>query len=127
MFIHAEREFKILQRLNGHRNIVQGVEYIQEFLRSRGYLVMEKIYDMSILNMVTQKGPIPEDMAKGLLRQILEGVNYMHHNGVVHRDLNPTNVFYEEARNLIKILDFNVSKLICQNSQTAHHNGELVD
>lgn len=42
MFIHAEREFKILARLKGHPNIVQGVEYIPEFLRSRGYLVMEK-------------------------------------------------------------------------------------
>jgi serine/threonine protein kinase len=126
MFIHAEREFKILQRLNGHPNIVEGVEYIQEFLRSRGYLVMEKILGQSILNLATNKGPISEEISKSLLRQILLGVNYMHLNGVVHRDLNPTNVFFNEETNLIKILDFNVSKLICLNSQTAHHS-DLID
>lgn len=64
MFIHAEREFKILQRLNGHPNIVEGVEYIQEFLRSRGYLVMEKIMGKSILNLVIDSGPVSEEAAK---------------------------------------------------------------
>ncbi len=43
MFIHAEREFKILIKLKGNPNIVQGIEYIPEFLRSRGYIVMEKV------------------------------------------------------------------------------------
>jgi serine/threonine protein kinase len=60
MFIHAEREFKILQRLNGHPNIVEGIEYIGEFLRSRGYIVLEKIYGQSIMNIVTEKGPLTE-------------------------------------------------------------------
>ena len=37
----------------------------------------------------------------------------MHEKGVVHRDLNPTNVFLvNDEREEIKILDFNVSKLI---------------
>jgi len=35
----------------------------------------------------------------------------MHLKGVVHRDMNPTNVFLVDNDN-IKILDFNVSKLI---------------
>jgi serine/threonine protein kinase len=37
----------------------------------------------------------------------------MHEKGVVHRDMNPTNVFIDEQKDdLIKVLDFNVSKLI---------------
>ena len=35
----------------------------------------------------------------------------MHNKRVVHRDLNPTNVFLTDD-NTIKILDFNVSKLV---------------
>lgn len=42
MFIHAEREFNIMQRLKGHPVFVKGIEYIPEILRSRGYIVMEK-------------------------------------------------------------------------------------
>ena len=49
MFIHAEREFKIMKRLDKHPHIVKGIEYIPELLRSRGYIVMEKIGGKSIL------------------------------------------------------------------------------
>ena len=38
----------------------------------------------------------------------------MHENGVVHRDMNPTTVFInnEDPSSSVKILDFNVSKLV---------------
>lgn len=35
----------------------------------------------------------------------------MHEKGVVHRDMNPTNVFLQEDGRVV-LLDFNVSKLI---------------
>jgi serine/threonine protein kinase len=92
---------------------VYGVEYIPEFLRSRGYLVMEKVQGSHMLNYVYDNGPFDELKAKRIVQQIIEGIDYMHEKGVVHRDLNPTNVFLvDEEKNQIKILDFNVSKLI---------------
>eukprot|EP00347_Sterkiella_histriomuscorum_P009762 403339989 len=113
MFIHAEREFKILSRLKGNSNIVQGIEYIPEFLRSRGYIVMEKVEGLQVSQLVSDKGPVTEEQAKIIMRQVISSVDYMHENGVVHRDLNPTNVFItDEKTSQIKILDFNVSKLI---------------
>ena len=113
MFLHAEREFKILERLKGRPNIVQGVEYIPELLRSRGYLIMEKIEGLHLLNYVMEQGPVSEERAKKMIKQVIQGVDFMHENGVIHRDLNPTNVFLtDEKADLIKILDFNVSKLI---------------
>jgi serine/threonine protein kinase len=68
MFIHAEREYKIMARLQGHPNIVRGIDYIPEFLRSRGYLVMEKITGECILNIVLERGPISEGNAKDIMR-----------------------------------------------------------
>lgn len=113
MYIHAEREFKILSKLKGHPNIVEGVEYIPEFLRSRGYLVMEKVQGQHLLNYTMDHGPVDEDIAKVIVKQVIEGVDYMHESGVIHRDLNPTNLFItNEETKQIKILDFNVSKLV---------------
>ena len=68
MFIHAEREYKIMLKLYGHPNIVEGVDYIPELLRCRGYLVMEKIEGQSIISLVTENGPIPEPKAKILMK-----------------------------------------------------------
>ena len=37
----------------------------------------------------------------------------MHDDGVIHRDINPSNIFIEDPEKLsIKIIDFNVSKLM---------------
>lgn len=96
MFLHAEREFKILSKLKGHSNIVQGIEYIPEFLRSRGYLVMEKVEGCQVLQLISDHGPVDEDKSRVIMKQVLSAVDYMHENGVVHRDLNPTNVFIQE-------------------------------
>jgi serine/threonine protein kinase len=68
MFAHAEREFKILDRLKGHPNIVQGVEYIPEILRSRGYLVMEKVDGQQLLQLAYDKGAVEEEKAKIIIR-----------------------------------------------------------
>lgn len=43
------------------------------------------------------------------IRQVLEGIDYMHRHGVVHRDLKPENLLCASA-NVIKIADFGLSK-----------------
>jgi serine/threonine protein kinase len=54
--------------------------------------------------------------------QIVEAIEHMHMNGVIHRDLNPKNIFLcfpnnQDLENLdlqlckVKIIDFNISKL----------------
>jgi serine/threonine protein kinase len=77
---------------------------------------MEKAFGHSILNHVIEYGPVSEEMAKDVVKKIIESVHYMHSKGVVHRDMNPTNVFIDKTDNdgkfIVKVLDFNVSKLI---------------
>ena len=45
------------------------------------------------------------------MRQILEGVSYMHSMGVFHRDLKPQNILIDSA-NLIKIADFGLGRIV---------------
>ena len=98
MFIHAEREFRIMQRLKGHPNIVQGIDYIPERTRGRGYLVMERVEGQNVLAYSASKGGALHDeyLAKKIFRGVLSAVEHMHKNGVIHRDVNPTNVFISE-------------------------------
>ncbi len=47
---------------------------------------------------------------KIFLKQILEGVNYLHKNGIVHRDLSSKNILID-SNNKLTIIDFGFSKI----------------
>ncbi|XP_030625690.1 serine/threonine-protein kinase 17A [Chanos chanos] len=60
-----------------------------------------------------------EDDVKRLLRQILEGVAFLHRNNVVHLDLKPQNILLTSDSPLgdIKIVDFGLSRLVSNNQE----------
>ena len=55
-------------------------------------------------------------LASGLLQdfmqQILTGVDWMHVNNVIHRDLKPQNILVSSNGKAIKIADFGLSRQI---------------
>ncbi|XP_066539223.1 serine/threonine-protein kinase 17A [Hoplias malabaricus] len=60
-----------------------------------------------------------EDDVKRLLRQILEGVCFLHKNNVVHLDLKPQNILLTSNHPLgdIKIVDFGLSRIVSNNQE----------
>lgn len=56
------------------------------------------------------KQKVPRLMIQNLMRQLFEGLDYMHHKGIVHRNLKPDNILVSSSGNL-KISDFTLSRL----------------
>ncbi len=58
---------------------------------------MEQVFGSSLLSYVHENnGPIKDELlAKNILEKILSAVLYIKERGVVHRDMNPTNVFID--------------------------------
>jgi len=100
------REINIMKKLR-HKNIVQLLDMYET--PNDLFLVLELVIGGELFDQIVERGSYTESDAAGLVRQILEGISYMHSHGVVHRDLKPENLLCQSA-NFIKIADFGLSK-----------------
>jgi serine/threonine-protein kinase len=78
------------------------------------FIVME-LLDGKDLEERLLGGPLPVPVAVDFVLQAIEAVAQAHAIGIVHRDLKPANLFVAVlpgAREVVKVLDFGVAKLI---------------
>jgi serine/threonine-protein kinase len=99
------REAKIMALLQ-HPNIVQIHEVVD--LREHPQIVMEYVPGGNLSEKLGGK-PLPPRAAAELAAVLARTVQAAHHQGVVHRDLKPTNVLLT-AEGTPKICDFGVAK-----------------
>jgi serine/threonine-protein kinase len=104
------REANAAGRLS-HNNIVTVYQLGED--RGYQYLAMEFI-DGKSLNKVMQPGiPMDAEVAVSILRQIAEGLDHAHSQGVVHRDVKPANILIRNDRT-VKIADFGIAHIAAQ-------------
>ena len=60
--------------------------------------------------------PLDEKLIIKIFKQLLNGVNYIHSKGVIHRDIKTDNLLLDENNN-IKITDFGISALYKGNNE----------
>jgi hypothetical protein len=75
-----------------------------------------ELLDGSPLDAILRQTPrLPLPLALDIMGQVLAGLAAAHKRKIVHRDLKPENIFVidsEERRNLVKIVDFGISKIL---------------
>ena len=102
------REAKVMAKLN-HPNIVKLLNFFEE--PEGSVMVMDYFEGHTIKQMIAKRGPIPEEEAKYLVRQMLLAVGYAHKQGIIHRDIKPSNILVNKD-NLVGILDFGIAKML---------------
>jgi serine/threonine-protein kinase len=73
----------------------------------RPYLAMDLYEGTTLGAIIRERGPMPPARAFVVADEILAGLEALHASGIVHRDLQPDNVFLarEGAREVVKLLD----------------------
>ena len=108
------------------------------------YIAMEYLKEGDLAEHIDPLAPLPQETAKTISRQILEGLKVMHQEGITHRDIKPAVLSFppsaslchaplhntDESKNIlvvsmspvwVKIADFGVSKWIQAPDTTTLH------
>ena len=100
-----EREAQVLAQL--HHPHIASIFGLEESSGVRA-LVMELVEGPTLADRL-RNGPLPQDEALSIARQIAEALEEAHEKGIVHRDLKPQNV-KAPVDGKVKVLDFGLAK-----------------
>lgn len=119
-----EREAMIGSRL-GHDNIVSVMDF-NYTPTGFPYLVMELLPGQDLDEVLQCEEHFPLVRAASIVRQTLLALIAAHKESIVHRDLKPANLFLcrrPDGGDLVKILDFGISKILAADSTLSNTDG----
>ena len=120
-----KREIEIL-RICKHPNIVKLFDYFEN--EHYMFIVIEYLAGGDLINYFEKrKYFLKESHCALLIIQMLQGVEYLHSNNIIHRDLKGENILMSSDDNsaTLKISDFGVSKIIGPDEKCKEPYGTL--
>ncbi|AZL89911.1 serine/threonine-protein kinase [Megavirus baoshan] len=100
-----------------HKNIIKMYGYYYDIKNDFMFISLE-IASGPLSNFIND---IPDTIKFSYIHQIIEGVKYMHKNGIMHRDLTIQNILVG-VNGCIKICDFGMSRQFVDIDVTGNYN-----
>ncbi len=110
------REAQAIGKLS-HPNIVAIYDFGEDESHHTMWLAMERVEGRSIRQILSGTGPFPFLRALKVVYQVIDGLEYAHRHGVIHRDVKPPNILVSDGDHA-KVVDFGVAKV---------HDSDLTD
>lgn len=107
-----EREVSILREIR-HPNIITLHDVFEN--KTDVVLILELVSGGELFDFLAEKESLTEDEATQFLKQILDGVHYLHSKRIAHFDLKPENIMLLDkhaASPRIKLIDFGIAHRI---------------
>ncbi|KAJ4955583.1 hypothetical protein NE237_012366 [Protea cynaroides] len=105
-----EEEVKLLKNLS-HPNIVRYLGTARE--EGTLNILLEFVPGGSISSLLGKFGSFPEPVIRMYTKQLLLGLEYLHKNGIMHRDIKGANILVDN-KGCIKLADFGASKQVVE-------------
>ncbi|KAF5188939.1 Mitogen-activated protein kinase kinase kinase npk1 [Thalictrum thalictroides] len=105
-----EEEVMLLKNLS-HPNIVRYLGTARE--DGTLNILLEFVPGGSISSLLGKFGSFPETVIRTYTKQLLLGLEYLHKNGIMHRDIKGANILVDN-KGCIKLADFGASKKVVE-------------
>jgi tetratricopeptide (TPR) repeat protein len=105
-----DTEAKVLYQLGIHDQIPQLFAYFEE--NQEFYLVQELIEGNDLSHEIVPGKQLSEEQVISLLKDILEVLEFVHKQNVIHRDINPRNLIRRKQDNKLILIDFGAVKQV---------------
>lgn len=104
-----------------HPNIVNVYDVGKE--GDTQFIVMEYVEGRNLKQFIKEQGRLPLNQAADIARQICDGLQDAHANGIVHRDIKPHNILVTD-NGRVKVADFGIAQIM--SSVTLTNSGTIV-
>jgi hypothetical protein len=102
------REAELLHRLR-HPNLPRVTDHFA--IAGQGqYLVMDYVEGEDLKQILTRHGALPEAQALDWIGRVLDALQYLHSQGIIHRDVKPANVKIAPGGQ-VYLVDFGLAKV----------------
>jgi class 3 adenylate cyclase/tetratricopeptide (TPR) repeat protein len=104
-----QREARLIARLE-HPHILPIYDF--DGAHDPPYLVM-RYMDSGTLEDVMEQGLLPHDEVAYLMRQVCSALDYAHRQGIVHRDVKPSNIMIDQQGNAF-VSDLGIARIAAE-------------
>jgi serine/threonine-protein kinase len=103
-----KQEIKLARRIT-HRNVLR----THDFGETAGtpYISMEYLEGVTLKDLLRSKGALPLGVGLRIAKQVCQGLEAAHQQGVVHRDIKPQNILILPESGDLKIMDFGIARV----------------
>jgi serine/threonine-protein kinase len=102
-----KHETKLARKIT-HRNVLR----THDFGETEGtpYISMEYVEGVTLKDLIQSKGALPLGVGLRIAKQMCQGLDAAHRQGVIHRDIKPQNMLILPETGELKIMDFGIAR-----------------
>ncbi|KAE8144200.1 kinase-like domain-containing protein, partial [Aspergillus avenaceus] len=111
-----KEEIAIMKKLH-HHNLVSLIEVLDDPTEDSLYMVMEMCKKGVVMKVGLEEraDPYDDELCRCWFRDLILGIEYLHAQGIVHRDIKPDNCLIT-SDDVLKVVDFGVSEMFEKDS-----------
>jgi len=97
-------EVALMQQVSDVPGVIRLLDFFD--MNTSYYIVMERFNSKDLFDFISESGPLNENLARQLFKQVLDTVVMCHSRGVLHRDIKDENILIDLNTHQLKLIDF---------------------